>query len=141
MKSFIGLGKFSKFYYYILFSTLAKLLLNLIFTTSFYIPNNEKIFINCSFLPESKIKDHVFIYYLYTYLGYIIYSLFFLIKNHRDNEKQISKNELFNIKLDTTLGKLKKFFLLDKWSKKFTIILNFIITKYYTFLLLFLDLF
>ena len=90
MKCFIGFGKFSKFYWLIICSSLIKLLINILLNLKYL--NRENIFAvsNSSLLKSPVLNKHIFIYFIYYYFGLFAINLFFLW--HKYAREKVKKN-------------------------------------------------
>ena len=81
----LGLGKFNKFYWTIILSALFKLLINASFKLDFQELKNIK---NISFLNEPILNKHIFVRFLYYYLGFIcLGTIFYKMKTSKNKNK------------------------------------------------------
>ena len=91
----IGFGKFNKFYWLIIGSALLKLLINALFKIEFH--NRSKIDY-ISILNEPVLKEHIFIRFIYYYLGFICLGILFqklkISKQQNEINYKKDKNEL-----------------------------------------------
>ena len=88
---YIGLGKFNKYYWNILLSALFKLLINGAFKIDI---QNYKEIKNISFLNDPQLNYHIFIRFIYYYLGFICLGILFQklrIKNQKSEINQIKE--------------------------------------------------
>ena len=81
-------GKFSKFYFLILFSFLTKLLINVLFRLEYLHPLGMKVD-NFSIIKDPVLNNSVLIYFIYYYFGYLLFSLIFLAKNYKKENNKI----------------------------------------------------
>ena len=92
-------GKFSKFYLLILYSFLAKLLINVLFRLNYQHPKQMKID-NCSIVKYPVLNNYVLIYFIYYYFGYLLFSFIFLAKKYKKENNKIDYNKNINDSLD-----------------------------------------
>lgn len=92
MNFFLGFGNFSKFYLLILYSFLAKLLINALFRLNYKQPKEIKID-NCSIVKNPVLNNFVLIYFIYYYFGYLLFSFIFLAKNYKKENNKIDYNK------------------------------------------------
>ena len=94
----IGFGKFNRFYWLILFSTLFKIWINIFFK----IQLQRYVYIeNISILKSPLLNDHIFVRFIYYYFGFVILG-FIYIKALAIN-KEFFKNEIFKEKYKRAL--------------------------------------
>jgi len=88
-----GFGKFSRFFWLILFSALFKILINIFFKVEFqrYIDNE-----NISILKSSILNNHIFVRFNYYYFGFVILGSIY-VKALSIN-KELFNNEIFKEK-------------------------------------------
>ena len=90
----IGFGKFNRFYWLILFSSLFKILINIFFKVEI-----QKLMINenISILISPLLNNHIFVRFLYYYFGFIVLGFIYLIskrvKENNNNKSQKIKEE------------------------------------------------
>ena len=70
MKVFIGFGRFNRYYWLIILSALFKLLINVSFKLDF---QNHLEIKNISIVKDPILNDHIFIRFIYYYLGFIVF--------------------------------------------------------------------
>lgn len=86
---FIGFGKFSKFYWLIIVSATIKLIISILFKLEYINRNETYSVFNSSLIKEPVINKHIFVYFIYYYLGFFNLSLIFLITKHMKRKNKI----------------------------------------------------
>ena len=95
--SIIGFGKFSKFYWLIIISAAIKLIISIVYDLQYQTFETNKYLYNSSLIKEPVINDHIFIYFIYYYLGLFLLSLIFLLtKSMKRNNKIDYKQPLIS---------------------------------------------
>ena len=95
----IGVGKFNKFYWTIILSAFFKLLISGAFKFEF---QNSRYFINIAFLDDPILNKHIFVRFLYYYLGLICFGIIFQKikiakqKNEINYKKEINSEDSFS---------------------------------------------
>lgn len=92
MKRYITFGKFSRFYWLIIASTLIKVLIN-IFLKLEYSDRVKRMIVNSSLLEQPELNSHIFIYFIYYYFGFILFSLIFLYISNSKEKNKINFNK------------------------------------------------
>ena len=91
----IGFGKFNKFYWLIIGSALLKLLINGLFKIEYHDRMN---IVYLSILNQPELNDHIFIRFIYYYLGFICLGILFqklkISKQQNEINYKKDKNEL-----------------------------------------------
>ena len=90
--TYIGFGKISPLYLYILYSIIFKCLNDFILSFGL-IKNNTNYGL---FFFETELNQHILIKSLYKYIGFIIFGLIFLFasnKTNKNNKKREKKNQ------------------------------------------------
>ena len=101
----IGFGKFNRFYWLILFSSLFKILINIFFKVEYqkYMINE-----NISILISPLLNNHIFVRFLYYYFGFIVLGFIYLIskrvKENNNNKSQKIKEEEENYANQQTIS-------------------------------------
>ena len=104
----IGFGKFNRFYWLILFSSLFKILINIFFKVEI-----QKLMINenISILISPLLNNHIFVRFIYYYFGFIVFGFIYLIskrvkeKNNNNKNQKIKKEEENYAHLQTINGR------------------------------------
>ena len=95
--SIIGFGKFSKFYWLIIVSAAIKLIFSIVYKLPYIHLKENQTLSNFSLIKEPLINKHIFIYFIYYYLGLFLLSLIFLLtKSMKRNNKIDYKQPLIS---------------------------------------------
>ena len=94
----IGFGKFNRFYWLILLSSLFKILINILFKVEI-----QELIINknISILNSPVLNDHIFVRFIYYYFGFVILGSIY-VKTSAIN-KEFFKNKFFKEKYKRAL--------------------------------------
>ena len=87
--SIIGFGKFSKFYWLIIISAAIKLIISIVYDLQYQTFETNKYLYNSSLIKDPVINYHIFIYFIYYYLGLFLLSLIFLLTKYMKRNNKI----------------------------------------------------
>ena len=112
---YIGLGKFNKYYWNIILSALFKLLINGAFKIDF---QNYKEIDHISFLKDHQLNNHIFMRFIYYYLGFICLGILFQKIRIKNQKSEINKKKEINSvntpSSETRISSLSKNILIHK---------------------------
>ena len=112
---YIGLGKFNKYYWNIILSALFKLLINGAFKIDF---QNYKEIDHISFLKDPQLNNHIFMRFIYYYLGFICLGILFQKIRIKNQKSEINKKKEINSvntpSSETRISSLSKNILIHK---------------------------
>ena len=112
---YIGLGKFNKYYWNIILSALFKLLINGAFKIDF---QNYKEIDHISFLKDPQLNNHIFMRFIYYYLGFICLGALFQKIRIKNQKSEINKKKEINSvntpSSETRISSLSKNILIHK---------------------------
>ena len=92
---YIGIGNFNKFYWYIILSALFKLMIDLSFNIEY---QNKMRIESFSIINQPALKNHIFIWFIYNYLGIFILGVIFQKVKLTKQKTEINTNAINNIK-------------------------------------------
>ena len=97
MAFFIGFGKFSKFYWLIVASALIKLIISIFFRLNYMNRESLSNFSNFSLIKDPILNEHIFVYYIYHYLGFFIFGFVFLLRRYLKKANKVDYKKVDNL--------------------------------------------